>query len=409
MDSLCSNLVKTYNTNYLDTARPIIRKIFYKESEKHKDGVEGRTTLMKCISNHFTPKKPIASYIGGPISLSYHRKDGKHIYIFGEIHMKYISCHLEAKFVKIDDYLYELLQTTDVFLDIYFELSPPEARYTSVYDDDSKSGLTSLFFKFKKCIDYTTRSDDTCRLGRIHYNDFRYIISKTSRITKFYQYLIYLKFDKLFLPSSKKILSILAMDEGEDKYIKLFLGMITENYYMKKELGKSFLEDKIKSFIMTKIIKRAKTQKDVIVHICYDILAIYKSTGPSGKLDDMLSKKLIPLFRDLSKNLVIIIGREMDAYLLARVFKKFDIAVPYAKYIPGQEEEEEIQYCHGTNTDQPIEPHNIVIYAGNNHSQVCREFLSTIGFEEVKKVVEPVKDGTCIDMRDFPQPFFNTP
>ena len=400
MESLCSNLIETYNTNYLDSENLITQNSFYETSDKHKDGEKGRTTLMKCIVNHFTKQKPKVKYIGGPISLSYHRKDGKQIYIFGEYHYPDIDCPPQAEIMKVEDYLYEVLKNTDVFLDIYFELDPPEGRGSSYENYDNKYRLICLFFKFKECIASATRFDDICRLARIHYTDYRHIRKKSSRITNFYlslsDYTGYPNIDKLFSESSIEVLNILSMRNGEDEYVNLFLGMIRENYYLVKELDKSLLKNDIEFFTMIKIKSIIKERKNLITDISNIILGLYEQYK-LGIVTWVLINNIKNSVSLLKTYIIGIIAKEMDLYLLARVFRKFDITRPYAK--PNQKDD---KY-----TDQPVEPHNIVIYAGDLHSYNCREFLSYIGFEEVN-IIEKNDYDTCLDVRKFPQPFFSS-
>jgi len=82
---------------------------------------------------------------------------------------------------------------------------------------------------------------------------------------------------------------------------------------------------------------------------------------------------------------------------LARIFKTFQIDGP--KKRP---------------TDEPAEPHNIIIYAGNLHSQRYRKFLSYLGFRVVEEAgpletPETPKPGerNCVDITDIIQPFFS--
>jgi len=55
--------------------------------------------------------------------------------------------------------------------------------------------------------------------------------------------------------------------------------------------------------------------------------------------------------------------------------------------------------------DQPDKAHNIIIYAGNSHSDIYRKFLTSIGFNQISKTGE--LDNTCIDMKKIKQPFFS--
>ena len=87
-----------------------------------------------------------------------------------------------------------------------------------------------------------------------------------------------------------------------------------------------------------------------------------------------------------------------DAYCLCRMFKQFNMNEIETKAYEGA-------------TDQPSEAHNIIVYAGDLHSNIYREFLQYLEFENI---VEPILNLTkgskefCIDAENF-HPFFNWP
>ena len=59
-------------------------------------------------------------------------------------------------------------------------------------------------------------------------------------------------------------------------------------------------------------------------------------------------------------------------------------------------------------TDQPDKAHNVIIYAGNAHSEIYRKFLKQLDFKEIAKTgVSSSEFVTCINMKNFKQPFFS--
>jgi hypothetical protein len=78
---------------------------------------------------------------------------------------------------------------------------------------------------------------------------------------------------------------------------------------------------------------------------------------------------------------------------LARVFKKFNID------------------SKPRTTDEPAKAHNIIIYAGNLHSQRYRKFLKYLGFRQVESagdLEKPKSDMTnCVMISGITQPFFS--
>ena len=90
----------------------------------------------------------------------------------------------------------------------------------------------------------------------------------------------------------------------------------------------------------------------------------------------------------------------VDVYLLARVFKNFNIK----------------KKAHKGETDQPIRANNIIIYCGDIHANNYRNFLKRIGFEEIEHAGNLTEDNAnlipntpknCLDMKKIKQPFFS--
>ena len=84
--------------------------------------------------------------------------------------------------IPIEDYLYDLILNTDVFIDIYFEF-PAYMKDKKEYGSEFKIfptdlRLNNLLNKFKKCLQYTTRAAKECKLARVHYFDVRYQVQE---------------------------------------------------------------------------------------------------------------------------------------------------------------------------------------------------------------------------------------
>jgi hypothetical protein len=130
-EEVCEDITNTYDTNILDNQSEIVQKHFLDISLKNMNNKinPGKKVLMKLICNHYSPivKKPIADFIGGPktFSIHWHPVYKKIIYIFGEWHANNMDCKTfkkDAVTFPTKDYLYDLILSTDVFLDIYIEL-----------------------------------------------------------------------------------------------------------------------------------------------------------------------------------------------------------------------------------------------------------------------------------------------
>lgn len=85
----------------------------------------------------------------------------------------------------------------------------------------------------------------------------------------------------------------------------------------------------------------------------------------------------------------------VDAYTIARIFKDFDMTDMQKKAYKGS-------------IDQPINAHNIIIYAGDDHCLRYRKFLQSIGFDVyVRSGDFGITETTCLDISKFKTPFFS--
>jgi hypothetical protein len=179
---------------------------------------------------------------------------------------------------------------------------------------------------------------------------------------------------------------------------------LEENPYIKKELNK-INNPQLKPIILNfygKLLCKQLTKN--IPHIQRDILNIlnYKEISED---DEKILKSIvrIKLF------LTLPFAHFADVYLIARVFKDFDM-----------EKKKDKSYF-----DQPNRAHNIIIYGGDFHSESYRDFLSSIGFHEIDNTGDINKNyidfdyaqlskdkvsnkpKNCLDMRKIKQPFFS--
>ena len=416
MEDLCILLVKTYNTNVLDQAEDDMLNIAFRKKAEIKC-IGERKVLKSLILNHFDTKikKPSPSFIGGPKTLTMHwsEKYQKIIYIFGEWHLDEIDCSKYGKKVNmmnIENFLTEFLRTTDVFADIYFEV-PSYRKEIGKYDDKFKSTtdtkrLNILFHRFKKCIQYATRSAEECKMSRIHYFDVRKQdiegkLSSSNYIGWFGQNIHYItnKYDrsewagkfKQLVDSNQSFRVILkGLAESNDiKFINFWINQFEDNDYIKKSLvtleKDQYIKSRILKFIKKEFIKQTikyrQTWKDkvsIILNHTFYTENIFLSAI------DIIDKTTIGLNALLA-----------DTYLLSRVFKQFNMDEMKEKAYEGV-------------TDQPDKAYNIIIYAGDDHSKRCRKFLDKLGFKQIAKTgITDNKPVTCLDMRSFPMPFFS--
>ena len=421
----CNELINTYDTNILDNQPEIVQKEFLNISFKNRNNITnpGKKVLMELICNHYskTVKKPIAKFIGGPknLTIHWHPVYRKTIYIFGEWHANNMDCEIFKKdvvTVSVEDYLYNLMLSTDVFLDIYIELESYKGE-EYLYEPYAPGRTDELFKKFRKCLQYNTRSDASCQLARVHYFDIRFNNMEEDHmednkidilwIVKKMQYIL-LNGDnegecvsslKSLLKKYPKISTLIRELVQDDikKVCEFMKKQLTENPYIKKELDKIIENPELKTKILTfygkKICKETMRVMKFIKKDFIDILN-YKQ-----KSEDVLFKSMSSIELLFSHTMTFF----ADVYLLGRIFKNFDMTEIEKKGYKGA-------------TDQPILANNIIIYCGNNHANNYREFLLSIGFKEIdhagdltEDILKPIPNTAknCVDMRKIKQPFFS--
>ena len=402
---ICENLINTYNTNILDSEDKKIKETFFNVSRTHRNGDKGKRVLMELIYNHFNTdplkQKPKPAFIGGPQNLTVHWSEEHHRFK-DDISKQKISDKPNSEKMSFEYFLEELVRTTDVFLDIFLEfpaMNKGAESYNYNFDpfsniDSSNIRLKKLFKKFKNCI---TRSDQKCRLARFHYFDTRFydnngvlegvnIVSSFrlkvyNIITTFYKEEWASKFKKL-LRNNPDFIDMLR-NLNSDKMLDFFMTQ-TRNKYVDKEL------DKIDKDIYKAIINFAEYEiKERIV--------LYKrlwQTNVPIILNFKSSDKIfVNCFMEIFNSTLYINSLVANMYLLARIFKNFD----------NKDQ---------TLIDQPSKAHNIIIYAGDKHSELCRKFLNqNLGFKQIAdsgiKEIIPGDNMHCLNMKTIQQPLFS--
>jgi hypothetical protein len=429
LKNVADMIIETYDPKILDN--PMIttkelKQAFYKLAETENALGGPRKVLAELISNHKNGvKKPIPEFIAGPFTLTCHFSNEykKMIYIFGEYHTYETDCgNLSTNKMLVEDFIYELIDKTDVFIDIFLEINAMKrkAKEYNSYDGISNSrSISELFTNLQKCIQYNTRHDNECRLSRVNYFDIRKINDNSYNI--FYEYIsdVYHKHARHLNDINKLVKSYNKGEISEELYDQLKQTKIKETfdeikhiidlnnkrsnffYHLKNDNVENFwldrmynneyvihelkkitdeeLHEKITDFfeqsIRTFVYSNKENWNDNI-----DIVIDAKTN-----MNDYLnSVKFIfdPCMRLLS--------HIADMYTICRMFKDFDL--------------EKKPYEGADYKDQPKRANNIIIYAGDAHSIFYRAFLDKMQFE---KISAKSQSQTCIDVRNFPLPFFS--
>jgi hypothetical protein len=427
MNVLCEKLVTTYNANVLNDSPKELQEAFYNEAKKfanEPDCMKGRKVLMSLINNYFQKTPPTPKFIGGPKSLTHHWSEDyqKSIYIFGENHSPLMDC--DDRFGKkakkeqwginklsIEDFFVLLIKTTSAFIDLYIEFPAYKGlEYNSIKFGNQDIRLQKLLDRFQKCVEYSNRAAEDCRLARVHYFDIRSLKdgrkltqsvdlfeSKFSNImNKYPKFEWAYKFRTIINHIKNKYIKDiwkgLAKTNDEDFLNSSIKKELDSNVFIQKELGKikdKLLRDKIIIFIQNEFLELTKRYRKRWQH---NVPIILKTSDEYSTKDNALIAAINDIL--LTNTTIIMRALVADTYLLARVFKDFNMKEIEEKGYKGA-------------TDQPDKAHNIIIYAGNAHSEVYRKFLNQLDFEQIAETgVSSNEFVTCVNMKKINQPLF---
>ena len=172
----------------------------------------------------------------------------------------------------------------------------------------------------------------------------------------------------------KNLLDLLIDNLKKEKY-KNIINLLHTNKNIKNQYTKSYEKERINRFI----ISRMRIKKSKLVELGNELENLINNPHSiSGKtisqIETTLAKDLTPLF--------------MDYYGLLRIFKT---------YLPRENEP----------LDHPVQSTNIIIYAGQLHSQNYSVFFNHIGFEPIIRYFnpkfQPKVDDTkayCVDTKE---------
>ena len=157
----------------------------------------------------------------------------------------------------------------------------------------------------------------------------------------------------------KPVLTEFSEIKTDKDYYDFWNKQINEHIFLNKKVIKSFIHEKIKSFIkqeiinanintnITELLKKVKEVITIVDKYKHEKSGLYNLDSISDSDYDVL---LINL-KYTGYKLVQINSCIPDYYLLSRIFKEFNLEMPAI-------------FSSFRKTDEPSEPHNIIIYAG---------------------------------------------
>ena len=459
-------LIKTYKPSIIDSFTPELRTACEQEalkiisqSDNYMHGRRrGRKVLAKLISNRKTPYAKI-HFVGGPHNITHHwsNKYKKEIYILGEEHDETVDCpkrddNLDLNIINIEKFLYNIFFINPIaFSDFYLEMQAHVVPYGYQEYGNNQSRMNILRNWFGNCIGPKRNSDNLCDNSRMHFFDIRQgdvkggmnsaclfqnecisFLSYANSKLKDHKDTMYHHYPELLTSDESSVWDEYCYDSSFLKEITtfvdrwksffIFFARFDNDYTNTKLNYKKFWYDQIYNFKLLakqitvmhtdvkpllnifikkeldKILRREHiimAEDSLMVSHIYEPIREYVY-DPLNALKYREIKELIDSLDNINVRVLEFNALIADGYLLARIFKTFKVYDRFA-YNPRK-------------TDEPAEPHNIVIYAGNAHSQRCRLFLKYLGFnliEESGGLEKPDRFSNCVNMQKINQPFFS--
>lgn len=324
-------------------------------------------------------------FLIGPLSLTVHydRETGRKIYIFGERHGFESHCGNTGSELFVGDYLDNLFNETSVPIDFYLESN------VEFVSEASRMRILGIPTKCHKCflhrlIYYQLLYYYSMPMVRSHYIDPRAADPKLGRELNniFSKIVLGIQDDGIMVGSKSQenvtdylkfrdILSSVDLST-ENAYFNYIESILRDTRtYLGKEISRSYKSDQI--------IEHMKTRMRREYHRSYPILQLYLSQSPVTWIKLFSAASLLGSFL-------------LDAYIIARIFKVFDMS----KINPNK---------------SPLFtaiPTNMIVYVGDLHAQELRTFVKNNGFELIESVAQSQGHTECLDIHSIKQPFFTS-
>ena len=436
--NICDKLIKSYNTTIIDQMPPDLKDALqsnasYCSVNPYRQHEKERTVLNELIKNHFDKKKKAKReeltqhYIGGPMTLTCHWSEEyqKLIYIFGEEHSEDTDCskflenygygrNEEKSGMPIEEFLKKFIEINDIYLDIFVELpayKQKTLKYSkplSEHEGLANSRLFKIGTEFSECMDGYDRNPQKCSRSRIHYMDIRNIEREAANGLDAVSIFIITCFniidsDQEDLNQKKSSLLEFAISDlgkyvmngflipksSKKEYLEFWNSMLSDNYYVDKELelNNQEISRKISNFLKKEMRERLDKKYEDEKYATSKLINKQAKLIIDNYTTEIDPQTIIKYFYDLTFLLINTNAVIVDAYTLSRIFKKFNLY---------PENKEKIR-----TTDEPETASNIIIYAGNNHSNTYRKFLEKIGFILIANIGKAKSTPrNCIDMTE---------
>lgn len=311
-----------------------------------------------------TPEELSGRYISGPKSLSEHYSPeyDMHIYLFGESHHSTL-CRYNLPNTPVDKLLLDLVEKDrrvqfDLFLELPYLTRPSRSQAVG-----SRS-MGKIKDTFSGCFDYDKTRCEHPNL-RAHYADFR-LCSYGVECTEFGRLLMRIIQPIISSYQEERVdlqTLIAILSSSQESSLDLLIKLSDINGKLEKQLENTRIQVPLIDFFQNKIPTREELLERTI--------AAAEELERSQNFEQWIDQNGEFLFMIMKWQSVL-----LDIYILARIFRGYhEVSGRYSGYAK-----------------------NIIVYLGDSHSQVEREFLSYLGFRLIQQTEA---ENGCIDISRF--------
>jgi hypothetical protein len=281
--------------------------------------------------------------------------------------------------MSIEDFLVTLLKTTDAFLDIFLDVSLDNNKYRQ----DVR--INQIYEKLKKCIKKDSRNDVECLLGRVHWT----AINPYNKLTQ-QQYIDL--FNEIIDAHQKD------PDRGIFNFFDIKLRTNVHNIKRFDYSEESRRVNLLTPFMSGELERKINNYGDNFPNNINILL-----NSETRQQDEIKSAT------EFVNNALWHIGNiTSDFYTLSRMYKPYRINVTTKPALHHAIIVQPKPAFEGAIIgDQPKKAHNIIVYAGEVHSNRFRKFLTSQKIIMYERTGILGENKTCISTKDISMPFFN--
>lgn len=133
MEQYVTSYCKTLDPIYLEKLRKYKNELveICRQEKKAKGKPRRFYAITDLVINHFTKTIPRYEYLSGTSGIYYMTNGTKKIYLIGDIHNTIGECTSDKEPIRVNDWIHNILDTSDVFIDFFLEIDENNPGFLS--------------------------------------------------------------------------------------------------------------------------------------------------------------------------------------------------------------------------------------------------------------------------------------